>query len=103
MIEWFGGEGNVVDILIPLFGICVLLLAPKVTDTNRSRRYFVPAFASWFGLQLLIGLEQGTLVSFPHPIGLVGGLLLLIGFVGLIVRGLFAAWKGRESSAPPSR
>lgn len=98
MIEWFGGEQNVVEILIPLLGICVLLIAPKITNTGRSRRYFVPAFVLWFSFQVLIGLEQGTLVSFPHPIGLVSAILLWIGSLGLIFRGLFAAWKERKSS-----
>lgn len=98
MIEWFGGEQNVIDIFIPLFGICVLLITPKITDTGRSRRYFVSAFIFWLSFQVLIGLEQGTLVSFPHLIGLISAILLLIGSIGLLFRGLFAAWKERESS-----
>lgn len=97
MIEWFGGEQNVVEILIPFLGICVLLIAPKITNTGRSRRYFVPAFVFWLSFQVLIGLEQGTLVSFPHPIGLISAILLLIGFIALFVRGLFAAWEERKS------
>ena len=98
MIEWFGGEQNVIEILIPLVGICVLLIAPKITNTSRSRRYFVPAFILWFSFQLLIGLEQGSFVSFPYPIGLISGILLWIGFLGLFFRGLFAAWEERTYS-----
>jgi len=49
MFEWFGGVQNVIQILIPLFAICVSLISPKITTTSRSRRYFLPAFASWFG------------------------------------------------------
>lgn len=98
MIQWFGGEQNVIGILIPLVGICILLIAPKITNTGRSRRYFVPAFVLWFGFQVLIGLEQGTLVSFPHPVGLISGIFLPIGFLGLFFRGLFAAWEERKSS-----
>ncbi|MFC4246903.1 hypothetical protein ACFOZ7_07810 [Natribaculum luteum] len=98
MIEWFGGEQNVIEILIPLFGICALLIAPKITETGRSRRYFVPAFIFWLSYQVLIGLEEGTLIAFPHSIGLISAILLLIGFIGLFFRGLFAVWKERESS-----
>ena len=98
MIEWFGGEQNVIEILIPLVGICVLLIAPKITNTGRSRRYLIPAFCCWFGFQALIGLEEGTLVSFPYPIGLISGILLWIGFFGLVFRGLFAAWEERKST-----
>jgi len=98
MIEWFGGEQNVIEILIPLVGICVLMIAPKITNTGHSRRYFIPAFCCWFGFQALIGVEQGTLFSFPHPIGLISGIVLWIGSLGLFFRGLFAAWKERKSS-----
>ncbi|AHG01169.1 hypothetical protein HALLA_18665 [Halostagnicola larsenii XH-48] len=98
MLEWFGGPLNVIEILIPLVGICVLLIAPKITDTGRSRRYFVPAFTCWFGFHVLIGLEEGTLVSFPYLIRLISAILLLLGFVGYLFRGLFAAWKEQESN-----
>lgn len=98
MIEWFGGEQNVIEALIPLVGICVLLIAPKITNTGRSIRYFVPAFSLWFSFQVLIGLEQGTLVSFPYPIGLISGIVLWIGSLGLFFRGLFAAWEERKPS-----
>jgi len=98
MIEWFGGEQNVIEILIPLVGICVLLIGPKITNTGRSRRFFLLAFISWFSFQVLIGLEQGTLVSFPYPIGLISGILLWIGSIGLFFRGLFAAWEERKDS-----
>lgn len=101
MIEWFGGEQNVIQVLIPLVGICVLLISPKITNTGHSRRYFVPAFIFWLCFQVLIGLEQGTLVSFPHPIGLISGILLWIGFLGLFFRGHFAAWEERTSSMSP--
>jgi len=77
MIDWVGGEQNLVGIIIPLSGICILLIIPKITETNRSRRYFLPAFIFWLGFQLLIGLEQGTLISFPHPIGLLSAGFLL--------------------------
>ncbi len=100
MIEWIGGERNIVGILIPLVGICVLLIVPKLTNTNRSRRYFLPAFACWFGFQVLIGLEQGTLISFPHPLGLGSAILLLLGFLGLLIRGLIVVWKERDPFVP---
>jgi hypothetical protein len=97
MIEWVGGEQNVIEILIPLVGICALLIAPKITNIGRSRRYFVPAFILWFSLQVMIGLEQGPLVSFPDPIGLISGILLWAGSFGLFFRGLFAAWEEQKS------
>lgn len=100
MFEWFGGVQNVIQILIPLFAIGVSLIAPKVTTTSGSRRYFLPAFASWFGYNVLIGLEQGTLLSFPHPLGLISAVLLLVGFTGLMFRGLFAAWRERQTADP---
>jgi len=96
MIDGVGGEQNLVGIIIPLSGICILLIIPKITETNRSRRYFLPAFIFWLGFQLLIGLEQGTLISFPHPIGLLGAGFLLIGFFTLMIFGLFAAWNERD-------
>gem|GEM_PF-2346669 len=88
MIDWVGGEQNLVGIIIPLSGICILLIIPKITETNRSRRYFLPAFIFWLGFQLLIGLEQGTLISFPHPIGLLSaGFLLFFFFLGSLLHG----------------
>ena len=102
MIEWFGGTAQVFQILLPLFGLCVVLIAPKITDTNRARRYVAPAFGCWLALQLLIGLEEGTLVSFPDPFGFLVAVLLLLGFVVLMFRGLFAAWKTREASESPT-
>ena len=98
MIEWFGGEQNVIEILIPVVGICALLIAPKITNTGRSRHYLILAFCCWVGFQALIGLEDGTLVSFPYPIGLISGTVLWLGFFGLFFRGLFAAWEERKSS-----
>ena len=98
MIEWLGGEQNVVGLLIPLVGIFVLWIAPKITNTGPGRRYFLLACISFFGFQVVIGLEQGTLISFPHPVGMISGILLLIGFGGFCFRGLFAEWKERKSS-----
>ena len=97
MVEWFGGEQNVISVLIPLIGICILLAVSKITETNRGRRYFLLAFVLWFSFQVLIGLEQGTLVSFPHPIGLISAALLLIGFITLMFYGLYAVWKVQDS------
>ena len=97
--EWFGGGRNSIEILVPVVGICVVLIASKVTDVGRSGRYFLPAFTLWFAFQLLIGLEEGPLVSFPHPIGLIGGISLWIGSLGSFFRGLFAVWQERRSSA----
>jgi len=96
MIEWFGGEQNVISMLIPLTGICILLIVSKITETNRSRRYFFSAFVLWFSFQVLIGLEQGTLVSFPHPIGIISAVLLLVGFMSLMLYGLYTVWEERD-------
>jgi len=101
MLDWFGGGLQVVNILMPLFGVCALLIARTIADTNRAWRWVVSAFGCWFGVQLLIGLEEGTLISFPHPVGLLTAILLLVGFIALWVRGLFAAWKTRQSSESP--
>lgn len=96
MIEWLGGEQNVISVSIPLVGICILLIVPKITDTNRGRRYLLPAFVLWFSFHILIGIEQGTLVSLPYPIGLISTILLLIGFISLMSYGLYAVWKERD-------
>jgi len=87
---------------MPLLGVCALLIARTVTDTNRAWRYVVSAFVCWFGVQLLIGLQEGTLVSFPASVGLTAGILLLAGVIALMARGIFAAWKTRKSSKSPS-
>lgn len=99
MIEWFGGEQNIISMLIPLIGICILLFISKIIETNRGRRYFLSGFVLWFSFQVLIGLEQGTLVSFPHPIGLISAILLLIGFVALMFYALYAVWKEQDPFA----
>ena len=99
MIAWLGGEGNVLSLLIPLFGVCVLLFAGRVTETNRARRYFLPGFVLWFGYRLVLGLEAGTLISFPRPIGLLGALSLLVGFLSLTFYGFFVLWRGRDPIA----
>ena len=96
MIAWLGGAGNVVGMLIPLFGIGALLVLPKLTETNRARRFFLRGFALWFGFQALIGLEQGTLVSAPDPFGPIGAALLLVGFVWLSFCGLYEVWVIRD-------
>ncbi len=96
MIEWFGGGQNVISLLIPVIGICILLIASKITDTNRGGRYFLPAFVLWFSYRVLIGLEQGTLVSFPQPAGMISAILLLIGFMSAMFYGLYAVWKERD-------
>ena len=96
MIAWLGGAGNVVEMLIPLVGIGVFLVLPKLTETNRARRLFVRAFALWFGSRALIGLEQGTLVSVPAPFGPIGAALLLAGFVWLSFCGLYEVWVIRD-------
>lgn len=96
MIAWLGGPGNVVGMLIPLFGICGLLALPKLTATNRGRRFFLRAFALWFGSRALIGIEQGTLVSVPDPFGPIGAALLLAGFVWLSFCGLYEVWLVRD-------
>ena len=101
MIEWLGGEQNVISMSIPLIGISILLIAPRISDTNRGRRYLLPAFVLWFSFRVLIGLEQGTLVSFPYPIGLISAILLLIGFISLMFYGLYAVWKERDSFVQP--
>ena len=99
MIAWLGGEGNVISLLIPLFGICLLLIADRVTETNRARRYFLAGFAFWLGCRVVIGLEAGTLVSFSRPIGLVAALSLLIGFLSLTFYGFYVLWNGRDPIA----
>lgn len=97
MIEWLGGEVHVIDILIAFSGICLLVTISKIAQTNGSERYLIPAFCCWFGFELLIGLEDGTLISFPHPIGMIVAVVLLIGFIGLLARGVFAVWKARKT------
>jgi hypothetical protein len=96
MTAWLGGAGSVVGMLIPLVGIGVFLALPKLTETNRARRFFLPAFALWFGSRALIGLERGTLVSVPAPLGLTAGALLLAGFVWLSFCGLYEVWLIRD-------
>ncbi|WP_134670975.1 hypothetical protein [Halorussus marinus] len=98
MIEWLGGEGYVVDIAIPLFGILLVGISSRVAETNGSERYVFPAFCCWLGYEVLLGLEAGTLVALPRPLGPIGAVLLLVGFLGLLFRGLYALWKVREPS-----
>ncbi|CDK39858.1 hypothetical protein [Halorubrum sp. AJ67] len=99
MIAWLGGQGNVISLLIPLFGICLLSIVDRVTETNRARRYFLSGFVLWFGCRVVLGLEQGTLVSFPRPIGLLGALSLLIGFLSLTFYGYYVVQTGRDPLA----
>ena len=99
MIAWLGGEGNAVSLLIPLSGICVLLIAGRVTETNRARRYVLAGFVLWFGYRLVLGLEAGTLISFPRPIGLLGALSLLVGFLSLTLYGFYVLRTGRDPIA----
>ena len=99
MMAWLGGEGNVISLLIPLFGICLLLIAGRVTETNRARRYVLAGLVLWFGCRVVIGLEAGTLVSFPRPIGLVAALSLLIGFLSLTLYGFYVLWRGSDPIA----
>ncbi|ELZ53801.1 MULTISPECIES: hypothetical protein [Halorubrum] len=99
MIAWLGGEGNVISLLIPLFGICLVLIADRVTETNRAKRYFLSGFVLWFGFRVVIGLEQGTLVSFPRPVGILVALSLLVGFLSLTCYGYYVVWRGRDPIA----
>jgi len=99
MIAWLGGAGSVISLLIPLFGICILSIAGRVTETNRARRYFLPGFVLWFGYRVVLALEAGTLISFPRPIGLIGALSLLVGFLSLTGYGFYVLWKGRDPIA----
>jgi hypothetical protein len=99
MIEWLGGPTHVVDIAIAAFGLSLLLALSKTAETNRSRRYFVPAFGCWFGFELLLGLEAGSLVAVPRPVGFGGALALLVGFLGLFVGGLRSVWNARGPAA----
>ena len=99
MMAWLGGEGNVISLLIPLFGICLLLIADRVTETNRARRYVLAGLVLWFGCRVVIGLEAGTLFSFPRPIGLVAALSLLVGFLSLTAYGFYVLWKGSDPIA----
>jgi hypothetical protein len=82
MMDWFGGKHHLIELSIPLFGLGILFVISRVVDTNRSKRYFALGFSCWFGLELLIGLENGSLVSLPSSIGIVASVLLLLGFVG---------------------
>jgi len=102
MLEWFGGAEYVLDILVALFGLMLLVGTSKITETNRGYRYLLPAFCCWLSLEVLLALEAGTLVSIPSPVGLIGGSLLLLGFLGLTARGLLAAWNTRKSADPLS-
>ncbi|ELY84878.1 hypothetical protein [Natrialba taiwanensis] len=102
MLEWFGGTANVFNLAIPLFGLLALVTLPKIAETNRSRRYFVPAFCCWAGLRLVTGLREGTLVAVPRFLGASLAAVLLVGFLGLCARGLFEVWKLRDESASSS-
>ncbi|QLH78242.1 hypothetical protein HZS55_13405 [Halosimplex rubrum] len=99
MIEWLGGPTHVVDIAIPASGLVLLLVLSKTAETNRSRRYFVPAFGCWLGSELLLGLYAGTLLAVPRPVGIGGALALLVGFLGLFVQGLRSVWNARGSAS----
>ncbi|ELZ39157.1 hypothetical protein [Halorubrum tebenquichense] len=99
MIAWLGGQGNVISLLIPLFGICLVLIADSLTETNRAKRYFLSGYVLWFGFRVVIGLQQGTLITFPRPIGLLGALSLLIGFLSLTFYGLCVVWRERDPTA----
>jgi hypothetical protein len=98
MIEWLGGEHHLIELSIPLLGLIIIVGLSKVVDTNRSKRYFVSGFSCWFGFELLIGLEAGSLVSVPFPIGIIGSILLLLGFLGFTLYGFLTLWSLREAS-----
>lgn len=102
MIEWLGGEHHLIELSIPLFGLVIIVCLSKVVDTNRSKQYFVSGFSCWFGVELLISLEQGSLVSVPSPIGIIGSILLLLGFLGFTLYGLLTLWSLGEASTSPS-
>ena len=87
MIEWLGGKHHLVELSLPLFGLAIVFVLSKTIDTNRSKRYFVLGFSCWFGLELLIGLEEGSLISVPSPMGVAGSILLLLGFLGFTTYG----------------
>ncbi|AEH37725.1 hypothetical protein [Halopiger xanaduensis] len=98
MLEWFGGVSNVVSLAIPLFGLGLLLLLTKITDTNRSRRYIVPAFCCWGGFHLVLALYEGTLVPVPRLLGVGLAVALLFGFLALFCHGLYEIWRLQDSS-----
>ena len=91
-MEWLGSDPYVVDILLSLLGVVVLVAVSRITETNRSRQYLLPGFCCWVGFELLLGLEAGGLVSVPRPVGLVGSVVLLAGFVGLSTYGFAVVW-----------
>lgn len=95
MLEWIGGRSELLHIAIPLFGLVFLLLVPRYTDPHRSWNYLVPGFTCLFGTRLVIGLENGTIVSFPRVLGMGLGVSLLIGFVVFTGLALVTAWNGR--------
>jgi hypothetical protein len=99
MLDWFGGGGNLLSALIPLLGICLVLAGGRVTGTNRAARYVLPAFGLWFGLRVLIGLEQGSLVSVPRFVGLSAGVSLLTCFLSLLCYGLYVLVTDRDPVA----
>ncbi|ELZ47516.1 hypothetical protein C464_08400 [Halorubrum coriense DSM 10284] len=99
MIAWFGGAESVLSMLVPLVGICVILVAERVTETNRAKRYVLPAFGLWFGLRVVIGLERGPVVSLPRPVGLLVTVSLLVGFLSLLLYGFYVLWAGRDTIA----
>jgi len=98
MIEWIGGRHHLIELSLPLLGLLIMFGLSKVVDTNRSKRYFVSGFSCWFGFELLIGLEQGTLVSVPSPVGIIGSILLLLGFLGFTIYGFLTLWSLRDTS-----
>jgi hypothetical protein len=102
MIEWLGGIDHLMELSLPLFGLFLFSALSRVIDTNRSKQYFLRGFGCWFGFELLVGLEEGTLVSVPLPVGIVGSILLLIGFLGFTGYGFVTVLGGGESSLTSS-
>lgn len=98
MIEWFGGVSNVINFAVPVFGLILIAALSRVTETNRSRRYIVPAFCCWAGFHLVLALYEGTLVPVPRLLGVGIAVVLQIGFLLLMFRGLYEIWKLRDSS-----
>ncbi|NGM71505.1 hypothetical protein G6M89_21390 [Natronolimnobius sp. AArcel1] len=97
MLEWFGGVSNVISLAIPLFGLALLVALSKITETNRSQQYIIPAFCCWAGFHLVIALREGTLVAVPRLVGASLATVLLIGFIVLFFRGLFELWQLRDT------
>ncbi|RKD97299.1 hypothetical protein [Halopiger aswanensis] len=98
MLEWFGGVSNVVALAIPVFGLLLLAVLSRVIETNRSRRYIVPAFCCWAGFHLVLALYEGTLVPVPRLLSVGLAAALLLGWLVLFCRGLYEIRTLRNSS-----